>query len=83
MIFERHANLTYKYGNRNFWAKEYFVSTVVSKDEVVRKYIRNQELEDMKEDNLTLKEYKDPFKKSPKSKKDTVVGLFICHLRDL
>ena len=44
MIFERHANLKYKYGNRNFWAKGYFVSTVGLNDEVVREYIRNQEL---------------------------------------
>ena len=62
MIFERHANLKYKYGNRNFWTKGYFVSTVGLKDEVVREYIRNQELEDMKEDNLTKQEYVDPFK---------------------
>ena len=62
MIFERHANLKYKYGNRNFWAKGYFVSTVGLKDEVVREYIRNQELEDMKEDNLTKQEDVDPFK---------------------
>ena len=61
MIFERHANLKYKYGNRNFWAKGYFVSTVGLKDEVVREYIKNQELEDMKEDNLSKKEYVDPF----------------------
>jgi putative transposase len=66
MIFERHANLKYKYGNRNFWAKGYFVSTVGLKDEVVREYIRNQELEDMKEDNLSLKEYQDPFKNAQK-----------------
>ena len=66
MIFERHANLKYKYGNRNFWAKGYFVSTVGLKDEVVREYIRNQELEDMKEDSLNLKEYQDPFKKAQK-----------------
>ena len=66
MIFERHANLKYKYGNRNFWAKGYFVSTVGLKDEVVREYIRNQELEDMKEDNLSLKEYQVPFKKAQK-----------------
>ena len=62
MIFERHANLKYKYGNRNFWAKGYFVSTVGLKDEVVREYIRNQEAEDMAEDKISLKEYKDPFK---------------------
>ena len=62
MIFERHANLKYKYGNRNYWAKEYFVSTVGLTDEVVREYIRNQEKEDMMQDNLSTKEYKDPFK---------------------
>ena len=62
MIFERHANLKYKYGNRNFWAKGYFVSTVGLNDEVVREYIRNQEKEDMMQDNLSTKEYKDPFK---------------------
>ena len=55
MIFERHANLKYKYGNRNFWAKGYFVSTVGLKDEVVREYIRNQELEDMKEAQISKK----------------------------
>ena len=66
MIFERHANLKYKYGNRNFWAKGYFVSTVGLKDEVVREYIRNQELEDMAFDKMSLKEYQDPFKKVQK-----------------
>ncbi len=66
MIFERHANLKYKYGSRNFWAKGYFVSTVGLKDEVVREYIRNQELEDMASDKMTSKEYQDPFKKAQK-----------------
>ena len=56
MIFENHANLKYKYGNRNFWAKGYFVSTVGLTDEVVREYIRNQEKEDMMQDNLSTKE---------------------------
>ena len=59
MIFER---LKYKYGNRNFWAKGYFVSTVGLNDEVVKEYIRNQEKEDMMSDSLSTKEYKDPFK---------------------
>lgn len=63
MIFERHANLKYKYGNRSFWAKGYFVSTVGMNAEVVKEYIRNQEKEDMMEDNLSTKEYKDPFKR--------------------
>lgn len=66
MIFERHANLKYKYGSRNFWAKGYFVSTVGLKDEVVREYIRNQELEDMASDKMSSKEYQDPFKKAQK-----------------
>ena len=63
MIFERHSYLKYKYGNRNFLAKGIFVGL---KDEVVREYIKNQELEDMKEDNLSKKEYVDPFKKAQK-----------------
>ena len=62
MIFERHANLQYKYGNRNFWAKRFFVSTVGLDTKKVQEYIRDQEKEDMMQDNLSNKEYKDPFK---------------------
>ncbi|WP_040977147.1 IS200/IS605 family transposase [Necropsobacter massiliensis] len=62
MIFERHANLKYKYGNRNFWEKGYYVSTVGLNTKVVEEYIRNQEKEDMIQDNLSKKEYVDPFK---------------------
>ena len=62
MIFEKHANLKYKYGNRNFWAKGYYVSTVGLNTKVVEEYIRNQEKEDMMSDNLSKKEYEDPFK---------------------
>ena len=62
MIFERHANLKYKYGNRNFWAKGFFVSTVGLDTNTVQEYIREQEKEDMMQDNLSSKEYKDPFK---------------------
>ena len=61
MIFEKHSNLKYKYGNRNFWAKGYFVSTVGLNTEVVKEYIKNQEKEDMIQDKLSSKEYKDPF----------------------
>lgn len=64
MIFERHANLKYKYGNRNFWAKGFFVSTVGLDAKKVQEYIRDQEKEDMIQDNLSSKEYKDPFKGS-------------------
>ena len=62
MIFEKHANLKYKYGNRNFWAKGFFVSTVGLDTKKVQEYIRDQEKEDMMQDNLSNKEYKDPFK---------------------
>ena len=62
MIFERHANLKYKYGNRNFWAKGFFVTTVGLDTKKVQEYIREQEKEDMMQDNLSNKEYKHPFK---------------------
>ena len=62
MIFERDANLKYKYGNRNFWVKGFFVSTVGLDAKKVQEYIRDQEKEDMMQDNLSNKEYKDPFK---------------------
>ena len=61
MIFEEHANMKYKYGNRNFWAEGYFVSTVRLNKKTVEKYIRNQEMEDQISDKRSLKEYKDPF----------------------
>ena len=61
MIFERHANFKYKYGNRNFWAKGFCVSTVGLDTKKVQEYIRDQEKEDTIQDNLSSKEYKDPF----------------------
>ena len=62
MIFERHANFKYKYGNRNFWAKGFFVLTVGLDTKKIQEYIRDQKKEDMMQDNLSNKEYKDPFK---------------------
>lgn len=62
MIFERHANLKYKYGRRQFWCKGYYVSTVGLNKEKVSKYIREQQDEDMMYDKATAKEYVDPFK---------------------
>ena len=62
MIFERHANLKYRYGNRHFWCKGYYVSTVGRNKKVIENYIRDQEKEDMMTDQLTIKEYVDPFK---------------------
>ena len=62
MIFERHANLKYKYGNRRFWAKGYYVSTVGVNKSTVTKYIREQEIEDQMSDQISFKELEDPFK---------------------
>ncbi len=62
MIFERHANLKYKFGNKHFWATGYYVSTVGLNSATVEKYIREQEKADQIEDKLTTKEYDDPFK---------------------
>ncbi|MBQ3120281.1 MAG: IS200/IS605 family transposase [Peptococcaceae bacterium] len=61
IIFERHANLKYQYGNRHFWCKGYYVSTVGGNKEAIQRYIRNQLEEDMMSDNISLKEQKEPF----------------------
>ena len=63
MIFERHANLKYRYGNRNFWCKGYYVSTVGANKEAIQRYIKFQQAEDMEADKMTAKEYVDPFNK--------------------
>ncbi len=57
MIFDRHANLKYKYGNRHFWARGYYVDTVGRNKKQVREYIKHQ----LYEDQMSLKEYIDPF----------------------
>ena len=62
MMFDRHANLKYKYGNRHFWAEGYYVSTVGLNEATIKKYIRDQEKHDIALDKLSEKEYKDPFK---------------------
>ena len=61
MMFERHANLKYKFGNRKFWAEGYYVSTVGLNEVTVRKYVREQEMHDQAVDKLSVKEYEDPF----------------------
>ncbi len=61
MIFDRHANLKYKYGSRHFWCRGYYVDTVGRNEKMIREYVRNQLQEDIMEDQLTLKEYIDPF----------------------
>ena len=64
MIFEKHENLKYKLGNRHFWATGYYVRIVGLDEATIKKYIREQEKQDMLEDKLTTKEYDDPFKGS-------------------
>ena len=62
MIFDRHSNLKYKFGNRRFWATGYYVSAVGLHEAPIAKYIREQEKQDRIEDKLYTKEYEDPFK---------------------
>ena len=65
MIFERHANLKYKYGNRHFWCRGYYVDTVGRNKEAIRKYIQNQLQEDIAADQISIKELIDPFTGEP------------------
>ena len=65
MIFERHANLKYRYGNRHFWCRGYYVDTVGKNAKKIEEYIRNQLQEDMIYDQMSLKEYIDPFTGEP------------------
>ena len=61
IIFDRHANLKYKYGNRHFWCRGYYVDTVGKNAKKIQEYIKNQLEEDKLADQLTMKEYIDPF----------------------
>lgn len=61
LMFDRHANLKYKFGNRKFWAEGYYVSTVGLNESTIRKCIREQESADIALDRLSVKEYEDPF----------------------
>ena len=61
MIFDRHANLKYKYGNRHFWCRGYYVDTVGRNEEKIAEYVRNQLEEDIAEDQISMKEFIDPF----------------------
>jgi putative transposase len=62
MIFDRHSNLKYKFGNRNFWAEGYYVSTVGLNEATIAKYIREQDKHDQIMDKITTKELEDPFR---------------------
>ena len=69
MIFDRYANLKYKYGNRHFWARGYFVDTVGRNKKAIKAYIQNQLEEDKMSDQISIKEFIDPFtgSKNPKA----------------
>lgn len=68
MIFDRHANLKYKYGSRHFWARGYYVDTVGRNKKAIAEYIKHQLEEDVMLDQMTLKEYTDPFTGSKNKK---------------
>ncbi len=68
MIFDRHANLKYKYGNRHFWCRGYYVDTVGRNKKAIEEYIRTQLQEDIVADQISLKEYIDPFTGEPVDK---------------
>ena len=65
MVFDRHANMKYKFGNRKIWAEGYYVSTVGLNEATIAKYIREQEKADIALDRLSVKEYEDPFDRGP------------------
>ena len=68
MVFDRHANLKYKYGNRHFWCRGYYVDTVGRNKEKIAAYIRNQLNEDVMADQISFKEFIDPFTGSKNDK---------------
>ena len=70
MIFDRFANLKYKYGNRHFWCRGYFVDTVGRNKTAIQKYIQNQLSEDKTVDQISMKEFIDPFTGEPTEKGD-------------
>ena len=72
MIFERHANLKYKYGNRHFWCRGYYVDTVGKYETAIREYINNQLQEDIMNDQISLKEYIDPFTGEPEKQANKI-----------
>lgn len=66
MMFDRHANLKYKFGNRHFWSEGYYVSTVGINDATVKKYMCEKEMRDIAMDKLSVKEYGNPFSQAEK-----------------
>ena len=65
LIFEKYANMKYKYGNRHFWCRGYYVDTVGRDKKAIEQYIRNQLREDVEYEQMSIKEYIDPFTGQP------------------
>ena len=65
MIFEKHANMRYKYGNRKFWCRGYYVDTVGKNEKAIREYIANQLRQDKEYEQISIKEFIDPFTGEP------------------
>ena len=65
MIFDRHSNLKYRYGNRHFWCRGYYVDTVGRNEKAIKEYVRNQLQEDIAADQISIKEFNDPFTGEP------------------
>lgn len=70
MIFDKHANLKYRYGNRKFWCRGYYVDTVGRNEKAIREYVKNQLQDDIISEQQSIKEFTDPFtgKQNPKGK---------------
>ena len=68
IIFDRHANMKYKYGNRHFWCRGYYVDTVGKNAKKIEEYIRKQLQEDLVADQISISEYVDPFTGEPVKK---------------
>ena len=68
MIFDRHANLKYKYGNRHFWCRGYYVDTVGKNEKKIAEYIQKQLQDDIAEDQISMREFVDPFTGEPYKK---------------
>ena len=75
MIFDKFANMKYKYGNRHFWSKGYYVSTVGRNEKKIAEYIQKQLQEDMAYEQLSMKEYIDPFSEDEEENKKKKKGL--------
>jgi putative transposase len=80
MIFDRHANLKYKYGNRHFWCRGYYVDTVGRNEKAIKEYVKNQLQEDIANDQLSMIEYVDPFTGKKIGKRRNKTGYFSSSL---